>query len=231
METDNQNKWNNLRSNLDRLTEIPGEQKFDTEAAWNKLGGRLEKKPIHRKPVFYWAAAASLFIMVSVALYESNNRGEKKLVNNSTDNGLPNTTVHPDSELVNLNAQAARQPSTPIEKPITRQAKQKKIVQASRKSPSIPVDSALTVVTIQPGLNSADSSVLAVSVVADSPALVKTKPVKLRVIHNNQLNSVIYKPELSVSNAPTTFPSSSGNLRFSRNASDNIIQIKLSLTN
>jgi len=231
MEADNQNRWNSLRSNLDRVTEIPGEPAFDTNAAWNKLSGRLEKKPIHRKPVFYWAAAAILLLICSVMLYQFRQPAENKLVNNSPKNAGLNNNLPSESQVVNLDAEPAKRLNPPVHKVATTVVKRKQPVHAAKKLPASPVSTALTTIINQPELKPGDSSAMAESILPEPIAVVKVSPVKLKVIHNNRLNTVIYKQELSVTNAPSPFPSAPGTLRFSRNASDNIIQIKLSLTN
>jgi hypothetical protein len=230
MEADNQNRWNSLQSKLEGLTEIPDEPAFDTNAAWNKLSGRLEKKAIHRKPIFYWAAAAILLLIFSVTLYQFRQPAENKLVNHSPNNAR-SSSLPSDAEFKTLDAEAAKQSIQPEQKITSTQLKRNPSFHIAKKVSHKPVSNALTTIINQPELNQGDSSAIAASSLPDTLAVVKASPVKLKVIHNNRLNSVIYKQELSVSNAPTAFPPSSGNLRFSRNASDNIIQIKLSLTN
>ena len=231
MEADNQNRLDSLRSNLDGLSEIPGEPAFDTNAAWNKLSGRLEKKAIHRKPVFYWAAAAILLLLFSATLYQLRQPAENKLVKDSPRKARSGSDLPSASELKNLDPASVKQSIPPEQKITTPLIKRNPAVHIAKKTPAITVSTALTTIINQPELNAGDSSAVAASILPDPTPAVEASPVKLKVIHNNRLNSVIYKQELSVSNAPTAFPSSSGNLRFSRNASDNIIQIKLSLTN
>jgi hypothetical protein len=231
MEADNQNRWNSLQSKLERLTEIPGEPAFDTNAAWGKLSERLEKKAMHRKPVFYWAAAAFLLLIFSVTLYQFRQPAENKLVNNSTRNVRSSSNLRSNAEFKDLHAGLAKESIQPEQKITTPQKKTNSSFRTANKLSHKTVSSVLTTVINEPESKPGDSAAVAASSLSDTLAIVKVSPVKLKVIHNNRLNSVLYKQELSVSNAPTAFPPSSGNLRFSRNASDNIIQIKLSLTN
>jgi hypothetical protein len=147
------------------------------------------------------------------------------------ENAQPGSHFPKESERRNLDAGPAKQSVHPEQKITPHLTKRNSSVHIAKKLPAIPVSTRLTTIINQPESNAGNSSAAAASIIPDPIAVVKANPVKLKVIHNNRLNSVIYKPELSVSNAPTAFPPSSGNLRFSRNASDNIIQIKLSLTN
>ena len=133
-------------------------------------------------------------------------------------------------ELVKPEEESARQLIQSVKEVTTPPAKRNASVHVVKKL-VVPGNIASIAITNQLELNSEDSSAPATSILPGEVAVAPKKPVKLKVVHNNQLNSVIYKQELSVTNASTPMPSSSGNLRFSRNASDNIIQIKLSLTN
>jgi hypothetical protein len=229
MEADNQNSWNALRHNLDELSEIPGEPAFNTNAAWNKLNGRLVNKPLHRKPAFYWAAAAMLLLLLTAGWLTLQKPSETNLAKNKQ-------TVQPLHK-----AEASGAPLISSRPSITDKQKNdvqqivktiRKTNQGIRKETSKPmVTDTSTYIQVQttPAL---PTDALVSTSIEDSLILVEAAPVKkLKVIHNNQLNSVIYKPELSVSNAPVSNFPSSGHIRFSRNSSDNILQIKLSLTN
>src|SRR5688572_3362196 len=138
MEADNQNSWDSLRSNLDRLNQIQGEPAFDTGAAWNKLSGRLEKKSIHRKPVFYWAAAAILLMIISAALYQFQQPGEVGLVNNPNKNSGLNSNLPSTSEVANLDAKPGKQFIHPIQKVTTPGAKRNPSAHLATKTEAIP---------------------------------------------------------------------------------------------
>ena len=227
---DNQNSWDGIRSELDRLEQIPGEPAFNSNRAWTKLSLRLEKKPIHRKPLFYWLAAAILLLVFSVAVFTSTEPGPSGVVRIQPKKTIPITRL-PDTTVLNEFADEAKKPYNPAARLTKKPARRKPTLEHIEKSevkndisPSVSI-AAQPQVQIQVPPSSIES------MSTDTAAVAQSKPPKLKVIHNNRLNSVIYKPELSVSNAPTGFPSSSGQFRFSRNASDNIVQIKLSLTN
>jgi hypothetical protein len=80
------------------LARFQGKPRFNTNAAWNKLSVRLEAKPIHRKPAFYWAAAAILFMLFSAGWFILQKPNEKKLVHspskiNPSNKFLPSGTT------------------------------------------------------------------------------------------------------------------------------------------
>jgi len=230
MEADNQNSWGKIRRDLDQLNEVPGEVAFDTNAVWNKLSDRLEGKD-KRKPAFYWAAAAILLLLFSAGWFILQKPNEKKLVHSpskinpsikflpsGTTVAKPNDNKSEETMVFYPQVNSSTKTSTFVP------AKKKKRVPAE--SPSLVAINSQAEPKIEIPVDSITS------LPPQSLALVQSPPLKkLKVIHNNQLNSVIYKPELSISNTSSIYPPSPGNIRFSRNASDNIFQIKLSSTN
>ncbi|HMK03030.1 MAG TPA: hypothetical protein VK489_02520 [Ferruginibacter sp.] len=52
------------KSKLEGLTVLPGETAPGKELAWEKLQGRLQQKPLKRKAIWYWAAAAILLACI-----------------------------------------------------------------------------------------------------------------------------------------------------------------------
>src|SRR6478609_2801596 len=218
MEADNQNSWGKIRSDLDQLNEVPGEVAFDTNAAWNKLSDRLEGKD-KRKPAFYWAAAAILLLLFSAGWFILQKPNEKKLVHspskiNPTNKLLPPGTSVLKSKDIKTNENIV------VYQQVNSSTKSSTSVPAKKKK-RVPVETPSLVTTNsqeEPKIEIPVDSIT--SLPPQSLALVQSPPLKkLKVIHNNQLNSVIYKPELSISNTSSIYPSSPGNIRFSRNAS------------
>ncbi|HSB92103.1 MAG TPA: hypothetical protein VLC28_03260 [Flavitalea sp.] len=229
MEVNNQNSWNSFREKLQQATELPGENPFNADAAWVKLSERLEKKPVHRKRVYYWAAAATVLLLLTVvALNEKRNQvtpagtsialvpsQQKPKSSWGTEPVTPLITsagAKPGNVIVKTKARKKVPVNIQPEKPATSQTTV--ILSDSTKDPELLVNEGTSASPAIPGI-----------------ALQINQPKKLHVVHNNELNSVLYKPELSVTNAPVIPLPSTGHIRFSRNASDNILQIKLSLTN
>lgn len=215
---------------LDQLDQIPGEPAFNTNAAWNKLSSRLENKPIHRKPVFFWAAAAIIILLCSIGLFKMYKPGGNELA--GTPAKLEPTIILPSNPSnLKINDVKLKANSQQVYYPVRKPRKGHTVLKTRGKiiipdSSSAIIKNKEVNITIQdPGLTITPNAV-------DTPVIAQSSPVRrLKVVHNNNLNSVIYKPEKSLSNISNFYSSSADQIRFSRNASDNIVQIKLSLTN
>jgi hypothetical protein len=74
-----QEKLNNqsLRSKLEDLDSLPGEELQNKSAAWNTLHDRLRKKPQRIKPLWYWAAAA--FIIACLLPFSITNKNPERI--------------------------------------------------------------------------------------------------------------------------------------------------------
>ena len=70
MANENPNNDFHWKSKLEKLEGLTGEI-FEKEAAWGKLHVRMQKKPRTKKAAWYWAAAASLIIALSIPLFIS----------------------------------------------------------------------------------------------------------------------------------------------------------------
>lgn len=70
MINENPNNDFHWKSELDELECLAGET-FKKEAAWRKLYLRMQKKPRNNKSLWYWAAAASLIIALSIPWFIS----------------------------------------------------------------------------------------------------------------------------------------------------------------
>jgi hypothetical protein len=71
MSNENRNDQLHWTSRLSELDSLPGEV-FERDTAWEKLQARLEQKPAKRNK-WYWLAAASLLIAVSLPWLVTNN--------------------------------------------------------------------------------------------------------------------------------------------------------------
>jgi len=223
------------KSRLDQLTQLPGEIPAGKEAAWDKLHVRLQKKPVRKKPVWYWAAACLLFasgmswLMLQqidivpvkntrVQIPAHSTRG-RLLVTDSKDTiavsaYLPKQTVHtlpvePDKQIhphVSTHAVVADAPVALYADTVKEQAHE------------------IPVYAIRP---------------ADTMSTTALLPVqkKLRVVHINTLGSteegvqVAGNSSASYLQASHMVPDDQSRFSISRNSSDNIIKIKLSSSN
>ncbi|MEO8769220.1 MAG: hypothetical protein ABI402_04030 [Ferruginibacter sp.] len=70
-------KYNsNWKTNLQELSCLPGENKPDVNAAWQKLEARLSTKKRKRKPLVYWLAAASFLTCILITILPGKNNKE-----------------------------------------------------------------------------------------------------------------------------------------------------------
>ncbi|MEO7046636.1 MAG: hypothetical protein ABI091_15130 [Ferruginibacter sp.] len=73
--TNNITSWRNKLEDADNL---PNEILQDKNAAWEKLYGRLQPEAKKTKPVWYWAAAACLLLMLAIP-FIINRINDKKI--------------------------------------------------------------------------------------------------------------------------------------------------------
>jgi hypothetical protein len=63
-----QNDGLSWKDKLDDPNSVQTGEKFDKNAAWEKLHGRLTEKKAKKLPVWYWVAAASFFLMLLLSI-------------------------------------------------------------------------------------------------------------------------------------------------------------------
>ena len=66
----------NWKTSLQELSCLPGEDRPDINAAWQKLEVRLNTKKKNRKPLFYWLAAASVLTCIMIAILPGKHNKE-----------------------------------------------------------------------------------------------------------------------------------------------------------
>lgn len=81
MPNENPNNDFHWKSKLEDLESLPGE-KFNKDAAWDKLHMRMQGKRCNKKAVWYWAAAACLLFAILTPWFLSKNN-ENTLVKNN----------------------------------------------------------------------------------------------------------------------------------------------------
>jgi hypothetical protein len=225
------------KNKLDELDYLPDEPLRDKAASWEKLHNRLRKKPVSRKAIWYWLAAACVLIIAGVLLI------------------IPNQDHDQIAEKENLSI-----PEQPKNKSVT--AKEEKALIISEK----PIPGAIKKPTVIASAKKKDHSVLKITMIKGNAAedSVATKqslpevivhsnqaqdtlntkavttaaaPKKLRVVHINE----IVKPSEEMPLARVTLQASLQRklsyqnnfpaLTLSKNASDNLVKIKLAPSN
>ena len=222
------NKAFHWRNRLEQLDGIPGEAPVDQAAAWQRLHDRLQKKPVHRKTAWYRIAAACLFFVLALSWLV--------LVQPVT-SLVKDTKPRQDTSSKSFRALQGRD----VAAVSTQHAAQKKSISPVLAKSKVHAALVNVAVTSLPALPDADtlkeiSAPLVIHQAVDTILLTAAVPKKkLRVVHINELNNTVEDMHLA-SNAP---PSSTKFLHaddlsgfsVSRNASDNIVKIKLSSSN
>lgn len=73
MLNENPNNFN-WKSRLEDTGGLPHEMLADKTAAWEKLHNRLAPKPRRKRVIWYWAAAACIFITMTIPLLTANKK-------------------------------------------------------------------------------------------------------------------------------------------------------------
>lgn len=227
MPTDNQNNWIHFRADLDQLQQFPEEEPYNKAGGWDKLESRLNKNFSRRRKILSWAAAAAILLFAGIGglylLTPSRNFTGVAAGKQNPDVSVRETPTPAFNDTLRIHSNAlgghggSPHPAS-YSKPKTRHTK------PSPTSPSITI--------LTPPANAQPVPIFSREPIADTLNLVAlihpTVPIRrLKVIHNNRLNSVIYKPELSIGDAGLHRSGTAGYLQFGRNLSDNIIQLKL----
>ena len=223
------------KNKLDELDHLPGETALDKNGSWEKLHGRLGKNSRVKRIGWYWLAAASVLIAMGVRWIIVNQQ-ENKIITKTQNIVAPKEPIK--SEILNDKISPAL--STPI---AFTQGTRRVVPPSSRKQrrQAIPnaIESKITVVK--------DSSISLPEINVKSSIVentlfittVTTAPVKkkLRIIHINELGKTAEEEMQYARTSPPAFRTRSihqenpSGLSFSRNASDNVIKIKLSPSN
>lgn len=226
------------KNKLDELDHLPDEPVKAKSVSWEKLHDRLREKPGSKKTIWYWSAAACLLITVGI-LWIMPNQDPGKTVTKKTQS-TPEQSVN-NSEIVK-----EKTPTTNLTEMMPEKTKKQAIiVSLKKKNRPIVKHTATTEKDIPKDSTAAKQSSPEI-IVHSSPSsdtmnpktiatTVATK--KLRVVHINE----IVKPAEEMPYAKLTLqptlqgkPISRNDLpvfSLSKNASDNLVKIKLSPSN
>jgi len=217
---------------LDDLDHLPEEQVLDKTRAWEKLPGRLLKKPGNTIIRWYWTAAACLLLSVGIPWLTMNEK-DNNLVKNTRQQipGNPSILQTPPTNNTITPPQTQIDPKRPV--PAKAKIKQQ-LLPANKKveiNTSVLDQTKLSIGIIPEVKN--------ISINPDTIAFVTAIPEKkkLRVVHINELDNPEEHIPFARSNASPAFQVKSLNddafsvFAVSRNSSDNILKIMLSPSN
>ena len=224
------------QTKLEELDQLCGEPVIDKSVSWNKLHARLGAKPGYKKLLWYWLPAACILIVVGLQGIIADRKGNEIVAaKNQSKREQQVRQTHTPKE------QTAVSDSNRItsEEPQGRQAT---AVRAITKSLHASKDLPAAANEIQPDTDSSKRSLETELVQAiapgraDSTSSVLALPAKrkLRVIHINELQNLAEeKMQYVRSPDPANDLRRHGLSVFSvtKNASDDIVKIKLSPSN
>ena len=221
------------KNELDKLDHLPGENQIDKAQAWDKLYKRLRTRRQRRAVPLFWMAAAVLALAFGLT-WMFKGRETRDLTNV---NEPSIKLLRPDGpEIMQPNDSSSgntpRIQQTAIAAPV---AKVKIRQEDKNRQPHLPE----TGTGIDSTVQQAPDVITHIIRVPDTGVVAVVTPVKkkLRIIHINDLDKSL--PQIEYAQTPSSIPVTSRLSRhdgvsafmLSRNASDNIVKIKLSPSN
>lgn len=218
------------KSQLEQLADIPGEAPFDQAAAWQKLYGRLQKEPLSRKTNRYRIAAACLLCIMVLSWLVWVQPGTPLVKDSEPRPGtLPKSfpdLPSRDAAAVSVQQAVKKKSASPLS---TKNKVHPPLVNIAATSRPVLPDPDIIKEVFPP--------IVIHQPVVDTIRLIAAAPKKkLKVVHVNELNNTAEDMQLA-SNATASSikellrADERSGFSTGRNASDNIIKIKLSSSN
>jgi hypothetical protein len=179
----------NWKNKLDEPVCMPDEVMIDKDAAWEKLHKRLRPKQRKIKVIWYWAAAACLFIAFAFSIFTSMKH-ERLLVKNIT-------ALHKKESIKIEHASSINNETSAIENTLGVKKKERNAFIAKRfnyvrTEKSISVIQTLAPVfenTIATKHQATINPVYAVDSISSIAAVISPVKKKIRVVHINELGN------------------------------------------
>ncbi len=224
------------KNKLDELDNLPGEPLNDKNASWQKLHNRLREKPGSGKMIWYWLAAACVLIVAGILWLspsQNHNRIAERENYSVPEPGKTKSEIVQEETAVTTPRKPAEEKMKPtatglikrasssvLKSPVKNENEVRDPVITKQLFPELIVDSRLPLDTTK--------------TIATVMAPVSRK---LRVVHINELTKPAEEMPFAraTSSAPLQRNLSDHNnfqtLSLSKNASDNLVKIKLSPSN
>lgn len=226
------------KNKLDELDHLSGEPPTGKEAAWEKLQARLQEKPRAKKTVWYWMAAACLLLLAGVPwLMLNQNRNNLAESNSQQPPERPTSGFRPVGD--------PKETLTLVPKSLVNKQTTPPVTAKDKTHHPDHSDTTLKKDIAPTDLNTINESLPRISVISseqlDTTAELATSPVKnrLKIVHVNELGDHGPDDIQYVENSSTplfrTKPfrqdDHAAGISLSRNASDNIVKIKIAPSN
>ena len=193
MLNENHNKPN-WKSRLEEVSCLPDQLLTDKNASWEKLHGRLHGKTRRIMSMWYWVAAACLLFVINLTFLTVNKKQEVLVKNEPEKAGLkkPAMAASDVKKIVPVDAIVApvekKQTITPVSLPGSLKIKQHEI-QNNRMINTTEFDEPIItqqepIVSLQP----------VIDVIAVANATIAAAPVKLKVVHINEVDAPLTTP-------------------------------------
>ncbi|MGZ5133631.1 MAG: hypothetical protein ACXWCG_00720 [Flavitalea sp.] len=233
MSHERSNEGFHWKNKLDEFDGTGTQPVLDKAASWEKLQGRLLQKANKKKFVWYWIAAASIILIAGMQFIDFNDNPVNTVSREtpgSQDTSVDSLVSIPPDQIPMFRETIVKKEKSMIKT----QKKQLPVIDPQLKNrvhfpvqlDTFEIESPNTAVTI---FNAVDTSMI-----------VSTLPAKkkLRVVHINELGKSVQEEIQFTRNTPSPAtqltPFNQGALpgfSLSRNASDNIVKIKISPSN
>lgn len=224
-----------LKDKLDELDQLDEAAVLDKAVAWEKLHARLGKKPQNRKIFWYWSAAACLVLFLSIQWFRTSNDSAVAINNHQP---AAANAVKSKEKLIPGKDSVTTPLQTVAQKPLSN--KNKKSHYRETELPEIVLDQDTIGIHQTPGDAQSLISESNFPRQEDTASIIVASPVKkkLRIVHINEINGAlkgesVFARKISAPNPHMNIPDQDVSTGFtvSRNASDNILKIKISSSN
>ncbi|MEO5944538.1 MAG: hypothetical protein ABIP30_13900 [Ferruginibacter sp.] len=195
MSNEKANNITSWRNKLEDADNLPNEILQDKNAAWEKLYGRLQPEAKKTKPVWYWAAAACVLLMVVIPfLYTKIN--DKKIKGSMVKNTIQQkkyiqpVIANPSAEINTVTV--AIIPSKKESIAISKREVERNSTVIATPANSLGIKATIKFIQTTPIIDTLLTVEKAVQVLATAP-IKEIK--KLKIVHANELGSPVIQPD------------------------------------
>ena len=226
------------KNKLDELDHLSSEEVVDKISAWERLHSRLNEKQTNKSAFWYWTAAACLLIAIGISWFVTNEKTAKQVTDKNLYPAQRSIVKRPIAKNEDAKIDTQRITTIQREKEKPRVLFNNKEDEVSRVSMVIEKNDPPNLVQVKDSLQEVIvNTEKSADTIQSNLITITSSRKKLRVIHINDLEKSI---EPGIQYARTTLPSAQINnfrnediraFSLSKNASDNIVKIKLSPSN
>ena len=185
MTSDKPNNDIDWKNKLGDLEGLAGE-KFNKEVSWEKLHSRLQKKPKNKKIIWYWMAAACLFLALFISFFVSNKIGNVLVKDNLTEKKINSLSTRDNRKINRDTSSIIYTLSVKTKSPVTLTKERNKIISHKTLSTEITQDKKEEIAIKEINTKAVMPVDTTISIVANLP-----EKKKLKVVHVNELGDPV----------------------------------------